>query len=66
MKMVKVVCFVPFAWSDTLREGHKMIERICRECNATSTQEDLYEDGQGGWLCTICMKKFLDERYYEK
>jgi hypothetical protein len=39
-----------------------MSERICKDCKATETKEDLYEDGEGNWLCTLCMTKFLDRR----
>ena len=36
-----------------------MSEKICKDCKATETKEDLYQVGDD-WLCTLCLVKFLD------
>jgi len=59
MKMVKVVYFVPFAWSDTLREGHRKMTNIGMAINT------------GSFICPICKvkkmsKKRLKEHKIEK
>jgi len=39
-----------------------MSERECKDCKAPEAKEDLYEDGESGLLCTVCMVRYIEGR----